>query len=178
MPAATCRAVRRATDGWAGVDGAGPVEHYAVLRGPLLRQPLIGAGGWFDGVIALLEHGRSPTEGVSPTSRRACGGHRSVGRAIARATARHPPGPPARAPATAGTPPLLRLSAGLTTTAFVEVGSARRCEDIGALPPDAGRRTRAVVKEFRAEIGGTTGPRRCPRVPRVPTFSLADDGLP
>ncbi|MGH3370200.1 MAG: hypothetical protein ACRDPR_09370 [Nocardioidaceae bacterium] len=50
---------------WAAIDAAGPVAHYAVLRGPCyvgLATLAGGCGGWFDGAILLLEDGRALTE--------------------------------------------------------------------------------------------------------------------
>ncbi len=46
-------------------DGVGPVEHYAVLRGPCyvgLATLTAAGGGWFDGAIVVLEDGRALTE--------------------------------------------------------------------------------------------------------------------
>jgi hypothetical protein len=50
---------------WAAVDGAGPVEHYAVLRGPCyvgLATLNARYAGWVDGAIVVLEDGRALTE--------------------------------------------------------------------------------------------------------------------
>lgn len=55
----------RAVGDWAAIDAAGPVEHYAVLRGPCyvgLATLTAGCGGWFDGAILVLEDGRALTE--------------------------------------------------------------------------------------------------------------------
>ena len=55
----------RAHGDWAAIDAAGPVEHYAVLRGPCyvsLATLTVGFGGWFDGAILVHEEGRALTE--------------------------------------------------------------------------------------------------------------------
>lgn len=55
----------RAQGGWTDIDAGGPVEHYAVLRGPCyvgLATVTAGCGGWFDGAILMLEDGRALTE--------------------------------------------------------------------------------------------------------------------